>query len=129
MESAELSLEESVYESTCFGANVELCEGTVDSNIVQAIDISLNGERSFSSKEEKAWESFTKEVVVNEDILELDSACQQNVEDDEVVFGKSDQSLGILPSEIDVYSDNFLEEVAGTYSELNDGCFWKGCKW
>jgi len=128
MESAELSLEESVYEPICLCANRELHEGNFDKNNAQAIDVNLNEEGSVSSMEEKARESCTKEEV-NENILELDNQYQQNVEEGEVVFGISGQSVGVLPSEIDFYSDNFLEGVAGTYSELHDGCFWKGCKW
>ena len=128
MESAELSLEESVYEPICLCANGELHEGNFDKNNAQAIDVNLNEEGSVCSMEEKARESCTKEEV-NENILELDNQYQQNVEEGEVVFGISGQSVGVLPSEIDFYSDNFLEGVAGTYSELHDGCFWKGCKW
>ena len=104
------------------GEKETVCEGGVDENIVQTDH--LTGEEKLITGDLGTDVDGTGETIC-ENYVGLDTVEKQSIDEGQI----ANDDINTVQFELDVSSKDLLEGVAGSYNELDYGCFWKGCKW
>lgn len=118
------SVEKMVDAPSYIGAKETVCEEDVDENIVQTSKNNLTSKETQNIGDLGPGMDCAGETIIGNDVG-FSTMQKQSIDESQAANDEIDTAL----FEIDVGSKDLLETVAGSYNELDYGCFWKGCKW